>query len=120
MSDDPSIRYPDPPAQVEVYVAVLGCDLTIDFLLTFGGTELYLTETPKDRSRLVALVGKEKAAALGRQAHLLQRRVPLAKPWLAACLGARGLSVAEIARTLRVTDVSVRGWLRADKRREPG
>ena len=114
------IAYPPPPAQVAPYVEVFGAELAIDFLLTFGGADLYLTDSPKDRSRLVALVGKEKAAALGRQAHLLQRRVPLGKPWLARCLAARGLSRAEIARTLHVTDVTVRGWLRADKPREAG
>jgi hypothetical protein len=112
----PGVRYPDPPAHVAPYVAVLGLELTIEFLLTFGGAELYIAASPTDRSRLHRLVGKEKTVALARQAHLLQRRVPLAKPWLAACLHARGMPVAEIARTLRATDVTVRAWLR----RTPG
>lgn len=84
----------------------------MDFLLSFGGAELYLAEDPKGRSRLEELVGYDRARALGEAAHLLPRRVPLAKPWLARVFRARGYSVAETARTLRTTDKSVRGWLR--------
>jgi len=43
--------------------------------------------------------------------HLLQRRVPLANPWVAACLHVQGLATNEIARKLRITDVTVRRYL---------
>lgn len=107
---------PRPPAHVEPFVRVLGTDGAVEFLLTFGGAELYFTETPKARSRLVALVGRDKAVALARAAEQLPRRVPTAKPWIAAVLKSRGLSHAEIARRLHVTDVTVRGWLRKGPR----
>ena len=41
-----------------------------------------------------------------------QRRIPLAKRWLAAMLAWQGHSAAHIARTLRVTDTSARKWLK--------
>lgn len=105
------VTRPDPPAHVYPYVEVLGTDLAIEFLLTFGGAELYMASAPKGRSRLVQLVGPGKAAELARAAGHLPRRVPTAKPWIAATWHARGLPVAEIARRLHVSDVSVRNWL---------
>ena len=103
---------PQPPAQIASFVQVLGLELTVAFLLRFGGAELHLSEDPRANSRLVALVGLDNARALG-QLLTAPRRIPLAKPWLAAWLRARGESTAEIARTLHVSDVTVRGWLKA-------
>lgn len=103
----PAKAFPKPPADVETYVAILGVDLAIDFLLAFGGAEIYIPADPKSRSRLAAFVGKQKTAELARSDHLLPRRVPLATPWLAACLRVRGWPVAEIARRMRITDVTV-------------
>ena len=75
------------------------------------GAELYVAKDPKSRSQLVAFVGPERAKALGQVTDRLQRRVPLVKPWTAQYLAWKGMWVAEIARTLHTTDVSVRGWL---------
>ena len=108
----PAVAYPKPTAQVEPYVEVFGFDLAIAFLLQFGGAELYVAKDPKGRSQLEALVGPDRAKALGAITHRLQPRVPIANRWLAACLAARGLSKAEIARTLRVSNNSVRAWLK--------
>ncbi|WP_424986871.1 hypothetical protein [Microbulbifer sp. S227A] len=107
----PTKPFPKPPAEVETYVDILGMDLAIEFLLRFGGAELYIPASPKDRSRVAALVGRELTAELARSDHLLQRRVPLATQWLAACLHAQGRAIAEIARRLRITDVTVRKHL---------
>lgn len=82
----PARSFPKPPAQAEIYVETLGTDMTIEFLLKFGGAELYIPEAPQGRSRLTALIGIEKAKELAKQDHLLQRRVPLANAWIAACL----------------------------------
>ncbi|MDR9395397.1 MAG: helix-turn-helix domain-containing protein [Roseovarius sp.] len=112
----PAVSYPKPPAQVDVYVEVLGPRKTVEFLLTFGGAALDLSRTPTDRSRVVQLVGSDKARELAEQKHRMQARVPLAKKWLAACLLAEGRSVNDIARTLRCTDVSARNWLSPDGR----
>ncbi|MGB3409145.1 MAG: helix-turn-helix domain-containing protein [Jannaschia sp.] len=99
------------PANITPYVEVLGIELAVTFLLHFGGAELYISEDPKGRSELEALVGTHNARALGQQVHLLRRRVPLAKPWIAAVLRISGASTAQIARRLHVTDVTVRRWL---------
>ncbi|MDT8857169.1 helix-turn-helix domain-containing protein [Paracoccaceae bacterium Fryx2] len=112
--------FPRPTAQVQPYFDVLGLDLTVDFLLTFGGAELAVSGNPQGRSRLESLVGADKARALGKTRHLLQRRVPLAKAWLAAVLDWKGHSTAEIARTLRASDTSVRNWLKAAEERRAG
>ncbi len=106
--------HPRPPAQIEPYVEILGVDLTVDFLLSFGGAELYIGKNPGDKSRLVQLVGLERAKALGAITERLQRRIPLQKPWTARYLSWKGLSVAEIARRLHTSDVSIRDWLRSN------
>ena len=102
---------PRPPAQVEPFVTVLGTDLAIAFLLAFGGAELDIRSSPHARGRLVRLVGRDKAAALADAVSGLPRRVPLGKPWIAAVWRAKGMAVAEIARRLHTSDVSVRRWL---------
>jgi hypothetical protein len=102
---------PPPPAHVEPFVQVLGAEGAFDFLMRFGGAELYLSPTPKGRSEVELLVGADKVAELA--ALGLPRRVPTAKPWLAAVMKSRGLSHAEIARRLHTSDVAVRGWLTA-------
>jgi hypothetical protein len=107
-----------PPAQAEAYVNVLGVDGAIEFLLAFGGTEIYLARNPQARSRVAALVGRDKAEALAVACEGLPRRVPLCKPWIARVMRHRGLAgekplpVAEIARRLHTSDVSVRKWLK--------
>lgn len=102
---------PRPPAQVEPFVTVLGTEMAIAFLLEFGGAELDIRPSPQARGRLVRLVGRDKAVALADAATGLPRRVPLAKPWIAAVWRAEGMAVAEIARRLHTSDVSVRRWL---------
>lgn len=108
---DPS-PLPRTTAQVQPYVEVLGIDLTIEFLLAFGGAEIYITGHPRSRSRVTELVGAENARELERVSYKLQRRVPLAREWIGLVLHSQGLSIADIARKLHVTEVSVRAWLK--------
>ncbi len=103
---------PPPPAQVRAFVDVLGVDGAVAFLLEFGGAELYLSTKPRPSGRLARAIGVEKAARLASHGAHIPRRIPTAKPWIAKVLRARGLSVADIARRLHVSDVSVRGWLK--------
>lgn len=109
---------PRPTAQIEAFVQVLGEDLAAAFLLRFGGAELILSENPREDGALAALVGLDNARALG-QLLRVPRRIPLAKPWLTGYLRSRGYPLAEIARTLHVSDVSIRRWLKqAEERAE--
>jgi hypothetical protein len=103
---------PRPPAHVAPYVEALGPEGAVTFLLEFGGAELSLPAVPKRRSPVARLLGIEAALRLSAVAHRLPRRVPTARPWIAAVLRARGEPVAEIARRLHASDVAVRGWIR--------
>ena len=98
-----------PPAHLLPYIATLGEDLAIEFLLTFGGAELHLGANPAVEGRVADLVGIDLARQLA-AAHL-PRRVPVGKQWIAQVWRERGLPVAEIARRLHMTDVAVRRWL---------
>lgn len=111
---------PRATAQVEPYVEVLGAELTVLFLLQFGGAELHFSADPNTTSAVVRLLGHENTKALANSTHrALQRRVPLAKRWLAAMLAWQGHTTAGIARSLRVTDSSVRAWSKLNAQRPP-
>jgi hypothetical protein len=102
---------PRPPAHLEPYVRILGTEGAIAFLLRFGGAELYIPRTGGGSDVLAEAVGIEAARALAQAADRLPRRVPTGKPWIARVRAAQGLPIAEIARMLHVTDVTVRRWL---------
>ena len=104
-------NYPPPPHHIEPYVRVLGAGDAFEFILRFGGGEIYLTNNPQKRSQVVEQVGRDKAIALADAIGHLKVRVPTAKPWLAACMKTQGLTVAEIARRLHSADSTVRNWL---------
>ncbi len=107
-----AVPMPRPTAQVEPYVEALGSDLAVRFILQFGGAEVYIAADPKGRSSYEVLVGPDGARALAAVADRLQARVPIANRWLAAMLAWQGYSTAHIARTIRVSDPTVRRWLK--------
>jgi len=114
MTDFELPKYAQPPAHVARYVRVLGVEKTVDFLLTFGGAELYLPRNPTSRSELVKKFGITAARALGEAAELgdFPARIPIGKKWIAMVWRSKGLPVAEIARKLHTTDKTVRSWFK--------
>jgi hypothetical protein len=108
------------PAHLEPYVRILGEDLAIEFFLEFGGAELHLPARPREGSRLVTLVGMERAAALATASNRMQARVPLGKPWIAKVLSEKGWTGAAIGRKLHVSDVTVRSYLKDTPSRKLG
>lgn len=99
------------PDNIADFVEVLGIARTMQFLLNFGGAELYFGPTPGGRGRFPRMFGLPAAVELGRRRSGMSPRVPLAKPWMAAVMRASGAPTAAIARRLLVTDVTVRKWL---------
>lgn len=121
-------QLPKAPAHLARYVDALGVEEAVKFLLLYGGAELHIAQKPTPRSQVVRDMGMDAAEALARVADYLPRRVPNGKPWIAQVLRAKDLSVAQIARRLHVSDVTVRRYLsdagntpadRPDKR-QPG
>lgn len=112
MKDD--LPFPKPTAQVEPYFEALGLDDTLRFLEAFGGTEIYIATQPSQRSQVAKVVGYPKARMLAAVQHRLQRRVPLAKQWRASVYRSQGLTIAQIALKLGVSDVMVRNYLSGD------
>lgn len=105
---------PRPPAHVAPFVDALGAETAARFLMHFGGAEMHIPREPKGGSEMAEVLGMAAARALAElgQRTVLPRRIPTAKPWLARYLkSVGGLSHAEIARRLHVTDVTVRRYL---------
>ncbi|MBC7313611.1 MAG: hypothetical protein H5U11_14050 [Rhizobium sp.] len=102
------------PAHVQPFVTAVGIEKTIDFLLAFGGSYVYLSENPQERSDVANAIGRDAAVKIARQVGSGSFRIPTAKPFIAAHLKYnKGLTTNAIARRLHATDVSVRGWLKA-------
>lgn len=99
------------PAHVQAYKEVLGADLAADFLLRFGGAEVYFSKSPTLRSAAAGMIGLEKMSALGKALGFGQIAVPTAKKFVAEILLRRGVSIADIARTLHMDQSRVRRWL---------
>ncbi|MES0879679.1 helix-turn-helix domain-containing protein [Roseibium sp. SCP14] len=97
------------PAHIETYVEVLGTDLAIDFFLQFGGSELYLSKTPK-HSMVLELTGQDKLSMLSERIGPGHVRVPIPKEWIAEQFSNRGMSQAQIARRLHVDQRTVSRW----------
>ena len=94
-------------------VQVLGIEDAIRFILAFGGSIVDIRSNPRDSNEMVQMFGREAVEALA-ALTTLPRRIPLAKPWLATYFHSQGLSIAQIARKLRISDVSVRNHLRRE------
>lgn len=85
--------------------------ITIELLLNFDGSEMYLSNDPKDKGMVEKVSGYEKIKRLAPASEDLNFRVPLASASLARCLYAQGLLVAAIARRLRRIDGTIRRYL---------
>lgn len=112
---------PPPPAHLEPYVAALGTELAVEFLLQFGGAALYIADKPTERSALVKALGKDAAVALS-QVHReqgLPEQVPTGKKWIAQVLFAQGCSIAQIARRIHMTEATVRSYTAHTPRTDP-
>ena len=107
------------PLRVQPYVDVLGIEGAFDFMMAFGGADVYFALNPGEDSRLVEAIGHDKAAALARRLNAVKevQRVPLAKPFLARVLQTRDIPIAEIARRLHVSNVAVRSMLSDDRQK---
>lgn len=105
---------PRATAQVAPYVTALGPELAVQFLLAYGGAELYIRKNPSEDTEYSEVIGVDGAKALAKAAEdaWMPRRVPLAKGWLIAMLDWQGHSIPDIARKLRISDVSVRRTLK--------
>lgn len=111
------MNIPRPPAHVEPYVAALGAERAVRFLLAFGGADLYIAKDPKGAAMAVDVIGLDGLRALAEIRDSLQARVPTAKPWIAKYLHTvEGLSKADICRRLHASMPTVTRWLEGSGR----
>lgn len=105
------------PAEIALYVEELGHVLAIELFLTMGGAYCYFAVEPAPGSEISRVIGAEGVSRIGRRLKASDRpganrvRVPLAKAWVARYLFAEGWTIADIARRVRVSDVTVKKYL---------
>ena len=106
------------PDQLSVYIDVLGVETAVKFILHYGGTPLYLAANPGSKSELVQVIGMENAVALSAELRPGQiGRVPLAREFMCSYFLSLGYTKLRIARTLKITDETVRRSLTGRNRR---
>ncbi len=105
------------PAHIDIYVRALGREQALAFILKFGGTLLYLSDSPGKASSAAQMVGAAGVRAikdeLRRRNFVNDQRVkvPVANKWAAGELARNGLNKSEIARMLRTDIATVRRWI---------
>lgn len=87
--------------------AVLGEEGFVLFCQGLGGTRVYVPYTMRDENEIVRAVGREAAEKLSRALAPATIRVPLARRDRALWYRAAGLSNAQIARKLGITESGV-------------
>ena len=56
---------PRPTAQVQAYVDAMGAEMTVTFVLSYGGAEMHVANNPCGRSSHERLIGRDAARRLG-------------------------------------------------------
>lgn len=113
------------PAELALFVDELGAEGAIELFLTMGGASCYFAERPQPGSEISRVIGAEGVCRIAARLKASGRRestrirVPLAKPWVSRYLYAEGWTIAEIARRVRVSDVTVKTYLRPAERPVP-
>lgn len=110
----PALPCPRVPAHLAPWVESLGPDLAAEVFLQLGGCELALPTIARNGSQLAELVGKDRATALAAHPRMpaVKCRVPLANRWVAQLLYMRGQTVPDIARRTRVSNTTIRKYLK--------
>lgn len=93
------------------FIDALGVEGAVRFILEYGGADPSTSPRLRDANPLMRMFGRETVEAIARH-PVRPRRIPLMKSWLAVYFRAKGQSVPEIARILRVSDITVRNRLR--------
>ncbi|MGV1769340.1 hypothetical protein ACQZ6B_04105 [Agrobacterium vitis] len=102
------------PAHIQPYVTAIGIEKTVQFLLAFGGSYVYLSEAPQQRSMVAEQMGIDAAIRLAAKIGSGALYVPTAKPFIASHLKYnKGLNTNDIARKLHATHKTVSKWLRS-------
>lgn len=101
----------EPEDAIDPFVRALGTQGTLDLLLKFGGSAVYVSENPRAGSRLVEVLGSEAVRSLVEAFGVGHLNVPLGNAWAARQMAARGVGRAEIGRALRIARNTLRAYL---------
>ncbi|RIV82972.1 hypothetical protein D2V17_14315 [Aurantiacibacter xanthus] len=88
-------------------IALLGDGAFIALVEAFGGTRVYIPVTPDADHEIAAAIGTDMAHRLGQRYAPAVLRIPLARAFRARHYRAKGLSNAQIARALGITESGV-------------
>jgi hypothetical protein len=113
------------PAHICPFVRALGFDIAAKLFLELGGSDVTLSRKPRNEtsSLLVRVIGIAGFEALNIEfgGHIeMQRRLPVARPFLCRHLYAQGETVSSVARRVRCSSVSVRKALSSPEHLVPG
>jgi hypothetical protein len=93
-------------------IQLVGQDAAFRLVEAFGGSRLYVPETPRPGNKIAAIIGDEATAALARVLGGECIKLPVARDWRVITHRNEGLSYANIARKLSIDESSVHRILR--------
>jgi hypothetical protein len=102
------------PREGRALASVIGPEALLQLIECRGGTSVHIGEAAKPSKKLGEKLGLDARtmAALRRTFGKQRLKVPLLRPWRARIYRGRGLSYAEIALKLGVSDSAVHVYLR--------
>lgn len=99
------------PAELHPFIEAIGIDASARLFLAHGGAPAFFSKHPREDSSLSKTIGREAVIKLTEICHGHYHRIPLATEFLVRYLRSQGVSVSQIARQLRISDVTVRSKL---------
>lgn len=108
-----NLRRGEIPANVQLFVDIIGLNDAVKLLLACGGSTIYFGRRPNG-GLVEQAIGEAAARQIGRELGGMQYKVPLSPRFLARFLRSQGDSTAKIARTLRMSEGTARQHLQHD------
>ncbi|MFN3676798.1 MAG: hypothetical protein ACK4TC_12530 [Sphingomonas pseudosanguinis] len=103
---------------VDELIEVLGADRAIDLAEAFGGTRLYVASSVKANCKIVKAMGEDVAVALMERFAPTVISVPILRQQRVIRYSEQGLSIAQIATRLLITERGVQRVLRQHRERK--
>lgn len=105
------------PANLRPFVETLGEEAARRLFIDLGGSTVILSRIPRENSLITKTLDRDQNSALVKKIGIGNVKIPLARKWIADSMSRSGASTAEIARTVRADEETVRRWLKGEQRK---
>ncbi len=98
--------------KAQPFITILGHDMAAKLFIKYGGSTLYLAQSPTAQSTFVKELGYDNTLKLAQKLGSGNVKIPIAKLWLAKYYVENiGMSKSAAGRKIRVDEATIRRWL---------